>query len=275
MDIFQSQFIFSGCNFLSVLPSVLRTKSRHDNLNLRRCVCVWRHVVLLLHHRTVTYHFLRHLSFFFFLSLSLFSLSSTSLLPHVPFSFLSVIPPCFSFLRFSVLLLPLWLDSSSLVGVKKRRDCVTLIGATRVLQSTKHTHTHIWQRQLISQDVDTTQGQQNSSCGEQSSWLWVINPGRTRYLFTCLSGGSAWWSSELKKAKKASTNHLTVSETLHFWDSDSETPWMPLSRSLWFIARTPQPQHSCRETRSSCDKRHDFRPSDRLYLPSKLLHVIN
>lgn len=192
--------------------------------------------------------------------------------PSCPFSFLSVIPPCFSFLRFSVLLLPLWLDSSSLVGVKKKEG---LCDANRSNPGITINKTHIWQRQLISQDVDTTQGQQNSSCGEQSSWLWVINPGRTRYLFTCLSGGSAWWSSELKKAKKASTNHLTVSETLHFWDSDSETPWMPLSQSLWFIARTPQPQHSCRETRSSCDKRHDFRPSDRLYLPSKLLHVIN
>lgn len=155
---------------------------------------------------------------FFFLSLSLFSLSSTSLLPHVPFSFLSVIPPCFSFLRFSVLLLPLWLDSSSLVGVKKKEG---LCDANRSNPGITINKTHIWQRQLISQDVDTTQGQQSSSCGEQSSWLWVINPGRTRYLFTCLLGGSAWWSSELKKAKKASTNHLTVSETLHFWDSES------------------------------------------------------
>lgn len=157
-------------------------------------------------------------------------------------------------------------------GVKKKEG---LCDANRSNPGITINKTHIWQRQLISQDVDTTQGQQSSSCGEQSSWLWVINPGRTRYLFTCLSGGSAWWSSELKKAKKASTNHLTVSETLHFWDWDSETPWMPLSRSVLFIARTPQPQHSCRETRSSCDKRHDFRRSDRLYLPSKLLHVIN
>lgn len=228
MDIFQSQFIFSGCNFLSVLPSVLRTKSRHDNLNLRRCVCVWRHVVLLLHHRAVTYHFLRHLSFFFSLALSFFTFLHLPP-PSCPFSFLSVIPPCFSFLRFSVLLLPLWLDSSSLVGVKKRRDCVTLIVATRVLQSTKHTHTHIWQRQLISQDVDTTQGQQNSSCGEQSSWLWVINPGRTRYLFTCLSGGSAWWSSELKKAKKASTNHLTVPSFLGFGLWNTVNAFIPIA----------------------------------------------
>lgn len=270
MDIFQSQFIFSGCNFLSVLPSVLRTKSRHDNLNLRRCVCVWRHVVLLLHHRSVTYLLLRHLSFFF-LSLSLFSLSSTSLLPHVLFLFS---PSSLLVFLFSAILSFCSLSdlTARLSGGKKKEG---LCDANRSNPGITINKTHIWQRQLISQDVDTTQGQQNSSCGEQSSWLWVINPGRTRYLFTCLSGGSAWWSSELKKAKKASTNHLTVSETLHFWDSDSETPWMPLSRSVLFIARTPQPQHSCRETRSSCDKRHDFRPSDRLYLPSKLLHVIN
>lgn len=103
-------------------------------------------------------------------------------------------------------------------GVKKKEG---LCDANRSNPGITINKTHIWQRQLISQDVDTTQGQQSSSCGEQSSWLWVINPGRTRYLFTCLSGGSAWWSSELKKAKKASTNHLTVSETLHFWDSES------------------------------------------------------
>lgn len=271
MDIFQSQFIFSGCNFLSVLPSVLRTKSRHDNLNLRRCVCVWRHVVLLLHHRTVTYHFLRHLSFFFSLALSFFTFLHLPP-PSCPF-FFSLRHPSLFF--FSPLFCPFapsltWQLVSR--GVKKKEG---LCDANRSNPGITINKTHIWQRQLISQDVDTTQGQQNSSCGEQSSWLWVINPGRTRYLFTCLSGGSAWWSSELKKAKKASTNHLTVSETLHFWDSDSETPWMPLSRSVLFIARTPQPQHSCRETRSSCDKRHDFRPSDRLYLPSKLLHVIN
>lgn len=215
MDIFQSQFIFSGCNFLSVLPSVLRTKSRHDNLNLRRCVCVWRHVVLL-HHRAVTYHFLRHLSFFFSRPLFFhFPPPPSSLMSF----FFSLCHPSLFF--FSPLFCPFapsltWQLVSR--GVKKKEG---LCDANRSNPGITINKTHIWQRQLISQDVDTTQGQQNSSCGEQSSWLWVINPGRTRYLFTCLSGGSAWWSSELKKAKKASTNHLTVSETLHFWDSES------------------------------------------------------
>lgn len=143
MDIFQSQFIFSGCNFLSVLPSVLRTKSRHDNLNLRRCVCVWRHVVLLLHHRAVTYLFLRHLSFIFSLALSFFTFLHLPP-PSCPFSFLSVIPPCFSFLRYSVLLLPLWPDSSSLVGVKKKEGlCDANRSNPGITINKTHTHTHL------------------------------------------------------------------------------------------------------------------------------------